>query len=139
MILTAKAPAAEPENGEAARYKESMETERVLRLPRHRSRKAKRTLQDRGWPFALGVLGLRSKFRYEKYRTTFRFRGVVVDLDETPVGAFLELEGTPKAIDRVARDLGFSAQDYVKATYYDLYAADRRKKGRPVRNMLFSR
>lgn len=139
MILTAKTPAADPKNGESSRYKESMESERVLRLPRQRSRKAKRTLQDRGWPFALGVLGLRSRFRYEKYRTTFRFRGVALDLDETPVGTFLELEGTPQAIDRVAGGLGFSPQDYVKATYYDLYAADRRKKGRPDRNMLFSR
>ena len=142
-VLTAKSPASDRKSGESrhrdADYKRNMEREVVLRAPQRRSSKAKRTLQDRGWPFALGVLGLRSKFRYEKYRTTFRVRGVQVDLDETPVGIFVELEGKPGAIDRVARDLGFSSRDYIRATYYDLYVADRRKKGRAVRHMLFSR
>lgn len=140
MILTAKSPPL-PGAGEAksGRYKENMEREAVLRDSGRRSPGAKRTLRDRGWPFALGVLGLRSKFRYEKYRTSFRVRGVKVDLDETPVGAFLELEGTPVAIDRAARDLGFTPKDYIRATYYDLYAAERRRRGRSVRHMLFSR
>ena len=142
-ILTVKSPASDRKSGESrqydARYKTNIEREVVLRVSKRRSSKAKRTLQDRGWPFALGVLGLRSKFRYEKYRTTFRVRSVHVDLDETPVGIFVELEGKPGAIDRVARDLGFSPRDYIRATYYDLYAANRRKKGRAVRHMLFSR
>jgi adenylate cyclase class 2 len=116
-----------------------MEREVVFRDPYRRSRRRKRTLRERGWPFALGVIGLRSKFRYEKYRTTFRLRALHVDLDETPVGVFLELEGSPAAIDRAARDLGFTPKDYIRATYYALYAAERRRKGRLVRNMLFSR
>jgi adenylate cyclase, class 2 len=140
MVLTAKSPAPpDAEKGKSARYKENLEREVVVRDPKRRSSRSKRTMLDRGWPFALGCLGLRSKFRYEKYRTTFRIRGVQVDLDETPVGAFLELEGMPEAIDRAARDLGFAPKDYIRATYFDLYAAERRRKGRPVRNMVFSR
>jgi adenylate cyclase, class 2 len=144
IVLTAKAPAPPAEAAKRGRaqsgtYKEKLETETVLRESSRRARKAKRTLVDRGWPFALGCLGLRSKFRYEKYRTTFRLRGVHLDLDETPVGTFLELEGLPESIDRVAGELGFSPKDYIRGTYYDLYAADRRRKGRPVRNMLFSK
>jgi adenylate cyclase class 2 len=140
MILTAKSPAALPRAGrKKRRYKESMEREVRLRESSRRGAAAKRTLRDRGWPFALGVLGLRSKFRYEKYRTTFRMHGVHVDLDETPVGVFLELEGLPEAIDTVARELGFAPSDYIRATYYGLYAADQRRKGRPVHNMLFPR
>jgi adenylate cyclase class 2 len=139
MILTAKFPAPPGEKGLAGRYKENIEREVLLRDPIRRPPRAKRTLRDRGWSFALGCLGLRSKFRYEKYRTTFRLRGVEVDLDETPVGTFLELEGAPGAIDRAARDLGFSPRDYIQATYYDLYVADRRRKGRPVRHMVFGR
>jgi adenylate cyclase class IV len=141
-ILTAKSPTGPRKSGKsrkANRYKETFEREVTLRDSFRRSRRGKRTLRDRGWPFALGVLGLRAKFRYEKYRTTFRARSVHVDLDETTVGVFLELEGAAEAIDRMARDLGFTPKDYIRATYYDFYAAECRRKGRPVRNMLFSR
>ena len=47
-------------------------------------------------------LGMRGWFRYEKYRTTFRLptashwaKGLLVELDETPIGTFVELEGPP--------------------------------------------
>ena len=53
-------------------------------------------------------LGYHPVFRYEKYRTEFQQprRAGVATLDETPVGVFLELEGTPPWIDRTARLLG---------------------------------
>src|SRR3990172_846679 len=41
-------------------------------------------------------MGLRPSFRYEKYRTTYqipRVAGLLVEMDETPIGDFLELEG----------------------------------------------
>jgi hypothetical protein len=139
MVLTAKSPAPrDAEAGKRGLYKQNLEREVVLRASK-RPPGAKRTLVDRGWPFALGCLGLRSKFRYEKYRTTFGIKDLHVELDETPVGTFLELEGKPEAIDRVAYELGFTPKDYIRATYFDLYAAEQRKKGRPVRHMLFSR
>src|SRR5262249_719716 len=59
----------------------------------------------------------RPVFRYEKYRTEFaepRRAGHAV-LDETPIGVFLELEGTGPWIDRTARRLGFSESDYITA------------------------
>jgi hypothetical protein len=60
-----------------------------------------------------------------------------VSLDETPVGVFLELEGAVPEIDKVASALNFSPPDYIRATYWDLYAADCRRRGRTPRNMLF--
>jgi len=139
MLLTAKSPV--PPNGGVGKpklYKQNLEREVVLRASK-RAPGTKRTLVDRGWSFALGCLGLRSRFRYEKYRTAFREKDLHIELDETPVGTFLELEGKPDAIDRVARELGFSPKDYIRGTYFDLYAAERRKKGRPVLHMVFSR
>jgi adenylate cyclase class 2 len=90
------------------------------------------------WPQALTALGLRAAFCYEKYRTMYRVGALHVDLDETPVGVFLELEGDPRSIDRVARRLGFGPRDYMRGTYWDLYAAECRYRGRVPRNMLFS-
>ena len=92
-ILTSKAPVSEP--GRRSRYKESLEREVAVESPGR-------------WQVALRAIGLRPSFRYEKYRTTFRLPGLHLDLDETPVGIFLELEGSPRAIDRVARALGFA-------------------------------
>lgn len=69
-------------------------------------------------------LGLVRSFRYEKYRTTFQDPagepGLIV-LDETPIGVFLELEGSPYWIDGTALKLGFTAHDYITASYASLY------------------
>ena len=73
----------------------------------------------------LEAFGLAPQFKYEKYRTTYRLprsAGMVeVDLDETPIGNFLELEGSRKAIDRAAKWLGFGPADYIVESYVALY------------------
>jgi len=68
-------------------------------------------------------LGYHPAFRYEKYRTEFRLPRTsgVATLDETPIGVYLELEGSPRWIDRVAHLLGFREQDYITASYGRLY------------------
>lgn len=121
-VLTSKAPVP---GSRPSRYKEKLEREvAVESLAR--------------LPSALRAIGLRPSFRYEKYRTSFRLPGLHLDLDETPVGVFLELEGSPRAIDRVARALGYAAREYINGTYWDLYAADCRRRGRKPANMLLS-
>jgi adenylate cyclase class 2 len=120
-ILTSKVPVAD---ALAPRFKEKLETEVIVPDPG-------------AWRRAVLHLGLCEGFRYEKYRTSFRFGGAHLDLDETPVGVFLEIEGPPLAIDRVSRRLGFAQHDFIRATYWDLYAADCRREGRKTGNMLF--
>ncbi|MGO9228754.1 MAG: class IV adenylate cyclase [Bryobacteraceae bacterium] len=68
-------------------------------------------------------LGYEATFRYEKYRTEFRLPGTfgVATLDETPIGIYMELEGAPRWIDRMARRLGFDERDYITASYGRLY------------------
>jgi len=75
----------------------------------------------------LRALGFRPGFTYEKFRTEHRLpslKGLHLDVDETPIGTYLELEGPPAAIDRAALLLGFNPQDYITSTYRDLYVAD---------------
>jgi adenylate cyclase class 2 len=68
-------------------------------------------------------LGYHRVFRYEKYRTEFRQprRAGIAMLDETPLGVYLELEGTPHWIDLSARRLGFQESDYITASYGRVY------------------
>jgi len=78
-------------------------------------------------------------FRYEKFRTEYRRPGEagLATLDQTPIGVYLELEGTPGWIDGTARRLGFAESDYSTASYYTLYAAYCRGRGLPVTHMTF--
>jgi adenylate cyclase class IV len=82
----------------------------------------------------LEAFGLAAQFRYEKYRTTYRLprrAGTVeVDLDETPIGNFLELEGSRRAIDRAAKWLGFGPGDYIVESYVALYGRQFAASGR---------
>jgi adenylate cyclase class 2 len=68
-------------------------------------------------------LGYRPLFRYQKYRETWTHRGQEVAVDETPIGAFLEIEGDPEGIHVVAAELGFSPSDYVAESYVGLFFA----------------
>jgi adenylate cyclase class 2 len=111
-VLTYKAPLAEPAKHRAAhRYKEREEIEVVL-------------ANGAGLARILEGLGMRPGFRYEKYRTKYTLKnlpGLVLDLDETPAGIFLELEGPRRQIDRAARLLGYTKSDYDCRSYWDLH------------------
>ena len=89
-------------------------------------------------------LGMSGWFRYEKFRTTFRLpaskgwaRGLLIELDETPIGTFVELEGPAAAIDRAAAELGYSRRDYVLKNYLTLYVEECRRRGEQPVHMLF--
>ncbi len=90
-------------------------------------------------------LGMRGWFRYEKYRTTYRLpaafawaKGLLIELDETPIGSFVELEGPPAAIDRAAQELGFTQRDYILQNYLALYVEECRRLGQQPRDMVFA-
>ena len=73
-------------------------------------------------------LGLRPCFRYEKFRTTYRLPGIrnlKLEVDETPIGLFLELEGPGRAIDRAAARLGFGRAEYITKSYGALFMEER--------------
>jgi adenylate cyclase class 2 len=129
-ILTYKAPL-ESENGAAVRspYKERREIE-VQFQPVEQMEAI------------IEALGYRPGFIYEKFRQTYRhprFAGLHFDLDETPLGSFLELEGTPPEIDAAAQLLHFTTGDYVTATYWDLHVADCRGRKAAPGHLIFAR
>ncbi len=129
-VLTYKAPILGlADSSEPRRYKERQELEIEFR-------------PAEGLEAILRALGFRAGFRYEKFRTEYRLtklKDLSFDLDETPIGDYLELEGSPAAIDRAAKLLGFRAADYITATYWDLYVADCRGRGITPNDLVFHR
>lgn len=85
-------------------------------------------------------LGFEPSWVYEKRRTRYERDGEagVIELDETPIGNFLELEGPGDWIDRTAAELGFTPKDYVAASYRGLFERWRELTGRSdQRDMTF--
>jgi len=137
VVLTFKSPPEELAMGE---------TTQVVRYRRYKVRQEiEVVLTDAaGLQRIFEGLGLRGWFRYEKYRTTYRLpgqvkwaKGLLLELDETPVGTFLELEGPGDAIDRAAKELGYGTKDYILKNYLVLYVEDCRRKGVTAGDMVF--
>ena len=107
---------------------------------RHKSREELELVVPRAATMAavLDRLGFRPVFRYEKYRAEYRQPGIpgVATVDETPVGVYVELEGSPRWIDRTARALGFAERDYITASYGRLYLEWCQRNGVEPGNML---
>jgi len=71
----------------------------------------------------LAALGYSPVFRYEKYREELTVPGALIAIDDTPIGTFLEIEGSAEAIHDWAARLGFSPADYITASYRSLWVA----------------
>ncbi|MCX6707691.1 MAG: class IV adenylate cyclase [Candidatus Woesearchaeota archaeon] len=64
-------------------------------------------------------IGLKPRKVIQKYRTTFMFdngKGEVV-VDETPIGDYIEIEGTEEFIFSMTKKLGCTPKDHIVKTY----------------------
>jgi adenylate cyclase class 2 len=86
----------------------------------------------------LEELGLHVWFRYEKYREEFSAADAVIAIDETPVGVFVEIEGSEDAIHRTAVALGKGDTDYITDSYRFLFLQHRDANGLASHDMLFA-
>jgi adenylate cyclase, class 2 len=66
-------------------------------------------------------IGLVEAFRYEKWRSEWSDGEGHCVIDETPIGVFAELEGTPEWIDRAAAQLGVDRSAYITLSYGRLF------------------
>jgi adenylate cyclase class 2 len=82
-------------------------------------------------------LGFEVWFRYEKYREEFTLEDVIVAVDETPIGVFVEIEGSERGIAAMAEAIGRRQDDYVLDSYRGLFAGYCAQHGLPVGDMLF--
>jgi adenylate cyclase class 2 len=84
----------------------------------------------------LEQLGYRVWFRYQKYREEFALEDVIVAIDETPVGTFVEIEGGDRGIAEFAIALGRGPSDYLLDSYRRLYELDCERRGVPACGMM---
>ena len=82
-------------------------------------------------------LGLHVWFRYQKYREEFAAEDVVVAVDETPVGTYVEIEGGEEAILSMTAALGRTADDFVLDSYRGLFIKYREQYGIAGSDMVF--
>ena len=82
-------------------------------------------------------LGLHVWFRYEKYREEFAHEDVIVAIDETPVGVFVEIEGSEQGIAEMTIGLGRTPADYLVDSYRSLFLQHREGCGLSGSDMLF--
>ncbi len=71
----------------------------------------------------LQMIGFEPAWRYEKRRTRYCKDGEagIIEFDETPIGDIVELEGEAGWIDRTAAALGYRREDYITASYRELF------------------
>ncbi len=132
IVLTFKKPALVTEgDGHGHKVREEIETE---------------VQDDAALRQIFEGLGMSGWFSYEKYRTTMKLPGsarwakdLVIEVDETPIGTFLELEGPAEAIDRAAQELGYAKKDYIVKSYLALYLEECRRRGESPKDMVFEK
>jgi adenylate cyclase, class 2 len=83
------------------------------------------------------ALGFHIWFRYQKYREEFVLDEVIVAVDETPVGTFVEIEGGDRGIHDMAEALGRAPSDWVVDSYRRIYITDCAARGVAPADMLF--
>jgi adenylate cyclase class 2 len=70
----------------------------------------------------LRSLGYSPSFRYEKFRAEWTDGKGQVVVDETPIGNFCEIEGSPRWIDATARKFGVTQAEYITNNYAGLFS-----------------
>jgi adenylate cyclase class 2 len=85
----------------------------------------------------LAAVGFGVAFYYEKHREVWSWGAVTVDLDHTPMGDFLELEGEGRALGELCRKLGFAPEQALRGSYLELWHAFRQRHPEAPEHMVF--
>jgi adenylate cyclase, class 2 len=85
------------------------------------------------------ALGYTVVLMYEKYRTTYQMGQVEVDLDEMPMGDFLEIEGPDgESIRQAAKELGLDWEKRILDSYTMIFEHARASLGFKFRDLSFA-
>lgn len=86
----------------------------------------------------LEALGYQVVMMYEKYRANYQLNSLVVSVDETPFGLFVELEGeSPDQIRKAAKALGLDWDTRINLSYSALLDVFNRNTDHAFRDLSF--
>jgi adenylate cyclase class 2 len=107
---------------------------------RHKSRREIETRLENGEAAGriIEALGFQPSFSYEKFRSEWTDGQGHVVIDETPIGNYGEIEGLPDWIDATAEQLKIAHDQYITASYAELFLAWKRKSRSKAEHMLFA-
>jgi adenylate cyclase class 2 len=86
----------------------------------------------------LSRAGFVTTYRYQKYRTVFELEGAVIDLDETPMGCFVEIEAPAEVLAGLASRLGAKEEEMLTEDYRALFMKWLEERGLPPADMIFA-
>ena len=87
----------------------------------------------------LWALGYEVTVWYEKYRTTYQWKDVLVTIDEMPYGDFSDMEGPDaETIQSAAKELGLRWEARILESYLGLFDRLRQNTGLPAKNLGFA-
>ena len=109
------------------------------KVGRHKTRVETETKLEDGAKMdaILRALGFAPTFRYEKFRAEWSDGKGHVVVDQTPIGEFGEIEGPSRWIDRTAKLLQILPNDYITATYTELFFQWKNRTQSPANEMTF--
>lgn len=85
----------------------------------------------------LAALGFSHRQVYQKWRETWQLDGAMLCLDEMPFGTFLEIEGAPETIQRLAGVFDLAWSRRIRASYLRMFEALRETVGLPFHDVTF--
>jgi adenylate cyclase class 2 len=74
-------------------------------------------------------LGFTICFQYQKYRQEYAIGETHVAVDETPIGNYVEFEGTEQGILDLTRRIGIEESQFLRFSYYSIYLKHCREIG----------
>lgn len=83
-------------------------------------------------------LGYEPVFYYEKWRTEWADTMGHLVIDETPIGTYAELEGSPEWIDKTLHLLGIDPSICITESYGKLFLAWKESSGSPAEHLTFA-
>jgi adenylate cyclase class 2 len=83
------------------------------------------------------ALGYEVVFIYEKYRTTYEYKGTHIMLDELPYGNFIEIEGELETLRPIANELQLDWDKAIPASYHALFERLCKSRGLTFRDLTF--
>ncbi|SRR5258708_613896 len=82
-------------------------------------------------------LGFTKRLIMEKYRMDFKYKDLTISIDELPFGFYVELEGEPEEIFKVAKELDFDIANKIMITYWDLFEEYKKQNNVQGENIIF--